>query len=137
MRLNRKLLTACFVVSTTLPTYAAKDKTQWRQGKLVSLTGQQGSDPVSVQTTGQSDANGNYTSNSTVDDWPSVDYQVVIDDGRMLYYATETLAFRWQHSPQFTENEQVKFTVDGQKLTVIDDAGKRIKLKIFKRRIKE
>jgi hypothetical protein len=31
----------------------------------------------------------------------------------------------------------VKYDLDGDKLTVIDDAGKQIKMKLIKRRIKE
>lgn len=55
----------------------------------------------------------------------------------MLYFGTLREAFRWQHTPQFTENESVRFALKGDKLTVIDDAGKEVKLRLVKKRIKE
>ena len=65
-----------------------------------------------------------------------VDYQVVLDDGKMLYFGSERIASRWKHAPHLTENEIVKYILQGDKLMLIDDTGKTIKLRLVKRRIK-
>src|SRR3954452_3498192 len=69
--------------------------------------------------------------------WGHNSYQIVLDDGKMQYFAERTLSFRWQHDPHFTENAKVKFTLNGDKLTVVDDAGKEFKMQLTKRRLKE
>ena len=119
------------------PLHAAKSEPEWQTAKLISLNSQQGTSSGSAQTSGRVNADGSYSQTTTESDWNYVDYQVVIDDGKMLYFGTERLVFRWEHSPRFTENEMVKFSLKGDKLTVIDDAEKKIKLRLVKQRIKE
>jgi hypothetical protein len=125
------------VAFSAAPASSATSDQQWQTAKLVSYTQKQGSDSGTAQTTGQANSDGSYSANTTEQDWSYVDYQVVIDDGKMLYFGTMRETFRWQHTPVFTENETVRYALKGEKLVVVDDAGKEIKLKIFKRRIKE
>ena len=130
-------LTIAFCLPTI--TSAAKSELQWQTGKLVSFETQDGTTHGTYQSQVYSPTN-NTAPPATVTNLSEskyVDCQVVIDDGKILYFGSERLVFRWEHTPHFTENETVKFALNGDKLTVIDDAGKTIKLKLIKRRIKE
>jgi hypothetical protein len=130
-------LLALAVLSSAVIVQASKHPIVWKSAKLVSFGAQQGTDTYSAQTNGKVNGNGTYSATTTESNWSYVDYQVVLDDGKMLYYGGWTLEFRWQHDPSFTENEMVQYDLDGNKLTVVDDAGKKIKMKLIKRRIKE
>jgi hypothetical protein len=116
---------------------AAKSTEGWPTAKLVSVGAQKGETTTSSTTNGTVDKNGNVNANTTDTSIGYVDYTVVIDDGKMLYYGAWRLVFRWEHDPQFTENEMVKYSLNGKKLTVVDDTGKQIKMKLLKKRIKE
>jgi TPR repeat protein len=111
----------------------------WPSAKLVSFGTQHWtSSSGGATTTGHVDDQGNYSATTTPDvEWGHNTYQVVLDDGKMLYFAERTLSFRWQHDPHFTENSRVKFRIDRDNLTVVDDVGREFKMAITKRRIKE
>jgi len=117
--------------------YASKPDANWQTAKLISFNQQDVTESGTAQTTGTLNSDGSYSAHTVAQDRDYVDCTVVIDDGKMLYYGQETLRFAWSHTPQFTENETVKYTLKGDHLTVIDDVGKEIKLKLVKRRIKE
>jgi hypothetical protein len=119
--------------------YAAKHAAVTGSGKVISFDAQQGSDPYTYQSQVYSTTNNTAppTTVTNVGNASYVDYQLVLDDGKMLYFGTWRLAFRWQHTPHFTENETVQYYLDGDNLTVVDDTGKAINMKLIKRRIKE
>jgi hypothetical protein len=119
--------------------HAVKHDVVWQSAKLISFDAQQGSDVYTYQSQVPSSTNNTAppTTVTNVGSTSYVDYHIVLDNGKMLYFGTWRLVFRWQKDPHFTENEMVKYDLDGDKLTVIDDAGKQIKMKLIKRRIKE
>ena len=125
--------------STTSGDKKSAEHDSWPSAKLVSFGTQHWtSSSGGATTTGHVDDQGNYSATTTPDvEWGHNTYQVVLDDAKMLYFAERTLSFRWQHDPRFTENSQVKFRLDGDNLTVVDDTGKEFKMKVTKRRIKE
>jgi hypothetical protein len=61
-------------------------------------------------------------------------YYVTIVDGRDTFYAFRTLSWRWQRSPELTENTNVKFAIDGKNLILVDDRGREFKMSIGKKR---
>lgn len=115
---------------------AVAEAPQWLSGKLVSFTDHE-TTGTDTENTGHWDNDGKYTETPTSTDYSYVDYQVVIDDGAVLYYGTERLVFRWQRTPLFTENETVRYSFHGGQMVVIDDNGKEVKLRLVKKRIKE
>jgi hypothetical protein len=130
-------MVALAILCSSTISHAAKHHAVWQNAKLLSYGAQQGTDTGTAQTTGHANSDGSYSQTTTESDWSYVDYHVVLDDGKMLYFGSWRLVFRWQHDPHFTENEMVKFDLDGDRLTVIDDSGKEIKMKLTKKRIKE
>jgi len=131
------MLVALAILCLPAITLAAKHNPVWQDAKLLSFDAQQGKDTGNTETNGKIKSDGTYSGTTTENDWSYVDYHVVLDDGKMLYFGTWRLVFRWQHTPHFTENKMVKFDLDGDNMTVVDDTGKEIKMKITKRRIKE
>jgi hypothetical protein len=67
--------------------------------------------------------------------WGHVTYHVTIVEGRDAFNAYRTLSWRWQRSPRLTENASIKFTVDRNQLTLIDDDGREFKMEIGKKRL--
>jgi hypothetical protein len=127
-----------FAVAFLIADHAFGEKTEvWQEAKLLSFGMEHWVSTGSTQTNGAVDATGNYHATTSTSQWGHNTYQIVLDDGKMQYFAERTLSFRWQHDPHFTENSMVKFTLNGDKLTVVDDTGKEFKMKLTKRRLKE
>lgn len=128
----------CFaVLGSPSVLYAHKSAPEWKSAKLVSFGVEHWTSESGAQTNGHWDGNGNYSSTTTETEWGHNTYHVVLDDGRMLYFAERTLSFRWQRDPDFTENAVVRFSLEGDRLSVIDDNGREFKMRLVKRRIKE
>ena len=112
-----------------------KEKGPWRTGRLSSFTWEgwtsSSTTPVTCNAVGSlaTCAGGN-----TVD-WGHVTYSVTIVEGRDAFYAYRTLSWRWQRSPRLTENASIKFAVDRDHLTLIDDDGREFKMEIGKKRL--
>ena len=112
-----------------------KDKGWWRTGRLSSFTleswDSSSTSPVTCNAVGSlATCSGSNTVN-----WGHVTYHVTIVEGRDALYAYRTLSWRWQRSPRLTENASVKFAVDRNQLTLIDDDGRAFKMEIGKKRL--
>ncbi len=118
-------------------TASAKRQAELHKAKLISFGMNHWISSSGTQTNGHVDNNGNYSGTTTSSDWGHNTYRIVLDDGKITYFAERTLSFRWQHDPQFTENATIRFTLDGDKLIVLDDTGKEFKMKLIKRRIND
>ncbi|MBT9330507.1 hypothetical protein [Paracidobacterium acidisoli] len=138
----RIALLFAFALSLSVSPFAAHawNKTSdadWQSAKLLSFGMEHWISNGGSQTNGHVDGNGNYSSTTTESTWGHNTYHVVLDDGKMLYFAERTLSFRWQRDPHFTENAMVRFSLKKDTLTVVDDSGREFKMKLVKRRIKE
>ena len=119
--------------------YAAKQQPAWNYAKVISFDAQQGSDAYTYQSQVYSNTNNTAppTTVTNVGSTSYVDYQLILDDGKMLYYGAWRRVSRWQHTPHFTENGTVPYALDKDTLTVVDDSAHTITMKLIKRRIKE
>ena len=107
----------------------------WQTGKLMDTEKQEVN--TGSMTTYNSDAkarNGRYSENGTahtVDDTDT--YQVyTIQTPTRTYIAREKLNFPWSKPANITLGEEIKFTVQGNKLTILDDDQKQHKASIVK-----
>lgn len=60
-------------------------------------------------------------------------YELVVQQGDMLYYAERTLEVSGQRAPLFTEGADVKFKLDKNNLTVVEESGREFKMKLVKK----
>jgi hypothetical protein len=107
----------------------------WHTGKLMDTEKQEV--PTGSTTTYNTDAqakNGKYSQNSTAHTTENTDtYQVyTIETPTRTYIAREKLNFPWSKPANITLGEEVKFTVQGNRLTILDDDQKQHKATIVK-----
>jgi hypothetical protein len=107
----------------------------WHTGKLMDTEKQEV--PTGSTTTYNTDAqakNGKYSQNSTAHTTENTDtYQVyTIETPTRTYIAREKLNFPWSKPANITLGEDVKFTVQGNRLTILDDDQKQHKATIVK-----
>jgi hypothetical protein len=107
----------------------------WHTGKLMDTEKQEV--PTGSTTTYNTDAqakNGKYSQNSTAHTTDNTDtYQVyTIETPTRTYIAREKLNFPWSKPANITLGEDVKFTVQGNRLTILDDDQKQHKATIVK-----
>src|SRR3954451_8099423 len=106
LRIMIKIFAALFfAVAFLIADHAFGEKTEvWQEAKLLSFGMEHWVSTGSTQTNGAVDATGKYHATTTASQWGHNSYQIVLDDGKMQYFAERTLSFRWQHDPHFTEN---------------------------------
>jgi hypothetical protein len=100
----------------------ASDKT-WLTGKLLSY------DDHTVQTYAANNGNGQ-TYNHEVSD-------LAIDTGDRILFVRGVANFRWSRVPNVTENAPISYRIDKDKVYILDDKGKEIKLSLVKTRLKD
>jgi hypothetical protein len=129
IRLISALLPA-LLLSTTLA--LASD---WHTGKLMDTEKQEV--PTGSTTTYNTDAkvkNGNYSQNTTAHSTDNTDtYQVfTIQTPTKTYVVRQKLNFPWSKPANITLGEDVRFIVQGNKMTILDDDQKQHKASIVK-----
>jgi hypothetical protein len=130
IRLTSTLLPA-LLLTTTLAL-----ANSWQTGKLTDTEKQEV--PTGSTTTynsdGQAKNNGKYSQNTTAHTTDNTDtYQVfTIEAPTKTYVVREKLNFPWSKPANIVLGEQVKFTVQGNRLTILDDDQKQHKTSIVK-----
>jgi hypothetical protein len=130
IRLTSALLPA-LLLTTTLAL-----ANSWQTGKLTDTEKQEV--PTGSTTTynsdGQAKNNGKYSQNTTAHTTDNTDtYQVfTIEAPTKTYIVREKLNFPWSKPANIALGEQVKFTVQGNRLTILDDDQKQHKTSIVK-----
>src|ERR1700733_5529252 len=118
------LLTTAFAVANT-----------WQTGKLMDTEKQEV--PTGSTTHYNTDAqakNGGYSKNTTANTTENTDtYQVfTIETPTKTYVVREKLNFPWSKPANITLGEEVKFTIQGNKMTILDDDQKQQKATVVK-----
>jgi len=107
----------------------------WQTGKLTDTEKQEV--PTGSTTTYNTDANakdGSYSRNTTAHTTDNTDtYQVfTIETPTKTYIVREKLNFPWSKPANIALGEEVKFIVQGNRLTILDDDQKQHKTSIVK-----
>jgi hypothetical protein len=107
----------------------------WQTGKLMDTEKQEV--PTGSTTTYNTDAqakNGSYSQNSTARTTDNTDtYQVfTIQTPTKTFIVREKLNFPWSKPANIALGEDVKFTVQGNKMTILDDDQKQHKATVVK-----
>jgi hypothetical protein len=128
IRLTSALLPALLLTSTL----ALAD---WHTGKLMDTEKQEV--PTGSTTHYNTDAqakNGSYSKNTTAHTTDNTDtYQVfTIETHAKTYIVREKLNFPWSKPANIALGEEVKFMVQGNKMTILDDDQKQHKTSIVK-----
>ena len=129
IRLTSALLPA-LLLTTTLAL-----ANSWQTGKLTDTEKQEV--PTGSTTTYNTDANakdGKYSRNTTAHTTDNTDtYQVfTIETPTKTYIVREKLNFPWSKPANIGLGEEVKFTIQGNRLTILDDDQKQHKTSIVK-----
>jgi uncharacterized protein YcfJ len=132
--MHRIRFAAAFLPALLLTTTLALANT-WQTGKLVDTEKQEV--PTGSTTTYNTDTqakNGGYSRNSTAHTNEETDtYQVfTIQTHSKTYIVRQKLNFPWSKPANITLGEDVKFTVQGNKMTILDDDQKQQKATIVK-----
>ncbi len=132
MRLIR--LTSALLPALLLTTTLALANS-WQTGKLIDTEKQEV--PTGSTTTYNTDANakdGKYSRNTTAHTTDNTDtYQVfTIETPTKTYVVREKLNFPWSKPANIGLGEEVKFTIQGNRLTILDDDQKQHKTSIVK-----
>jgi hypothetical protein len=127
--MNRIFVAAILLISSVA--FAA----EWHTGKLVDTEKQEV--PTGSTTTYNTDAqakNGRYSQNSTAHTNDETDnYQVfTIQTHTKTYTLRQKLNFPWSKPANIALGEEVKFTIQGNKMTILDDDQKQQKATIVK-----
>jgi hypothetical protein len=127
--LTSALLSALLLTSTLA---LAAD---WHTGKLVDTEKQE--IPTGSTTTYNTDAqakNGKYSQNSTAHTTDNTDtYQVfTIQTPTKTYVVRQKLNFPWSKPANISLGEEVKFMIQGNRMTILDDDQKQQKATIVK-----
>jgi len=129
IRFTATLLPA-LLLTTTLA-FAA----DWHTGKLIDTEKQEV--PTGSTTTYNTDAkakNGTYSQNTTSNKVENTDtYQVfTIQTPTKTYVVRQKLNFPWSKPANIALGEEVKFTIQGNKMTILDDDQKQQKATVVK-----
>jgi hypothetical protein len=131
----RHIRLASTLLPTLLLTTTLAVANSWQTGKLIDTEKQEV--PTGSTTTYNTDANakdGKYSRNTTAHTTDNTDtYQVfTIETPTKTYIVREKLNFPWSKPANIALGEQVKFTVQGNRLTILDDDQKQHKTSIVK-----
>jgi hypothetical protein len=130
IRLTSALLPA-LLLTTTLAL-----ANSWQTGKLMDTEKQEV--PTGSTTTynsdGQARNNGKYNQNTTAHTTDNTDtYQVfTIQTPTKTYVVRQKLNFPWSKPANIALGEEVKFTIQGNKMTILDDDQKQQKATVVK-----
>ena len=107
----------------------------WHTGKLMDSEKQEV--PIGSTTTYNTDSqgkNGKYSQNTTANKVENTDtYQVfTIQTPTKTYVVRQKLNFPWSKPANIALGEEVKFTVQGNKMTILDDDQKQQKATVVK-----
>jgi hypothetical protein len=132
IRLTSALLSALLLTTTVALANS------WQTGKLMDTEKQEV--PTGSTTHYNTDAqakNGKYSQNTTAHTTDETDtYQVfTIETPTKTYIVREKLNFPWSKPANIALGEQVKFMVQGNKMTILDDDQKQHKASIVKARV--
>lgn len=129
----RRIRLAATLLPTLLLTSALA--ADWHTGKLMDSEKQEV--PTGSTTTYNTDAqakNGKYSQNTTAHSTQDTDtYQVfTIQTPTKTYIVRQKLNFPWSKPANIALGEEVKFTIQGNKMTILDDDQKQHKTSIVK-----
>jgi hypothetical protein len=132
--MRRIRFTTALLPALLLTTILALANT-WQTGKLVDTEKQEV--PTGSTTTYNTDAqakNGKYSQNTTANKVDNTDtYQVfTIQTPTKTYVVRQKLNFPWSKPANITLGEEVKFTIQGNKMTILDDDQKQQKATVVK-----
>ena len=131
MRLTRSALLSALVLTSTLALAA-----DWHTGKLMDSEKQEVStgSTTTYNTDAQAKRNGKYSENTTANHVENTDtYQVfTIQTPTKTYVVRQKLNFPWSKPANITLGEEVKFTIQGNKMTILDDDQKQQKATVVK-----
>ena len=132
--MRRIRLTTALLPALLLSTTLALANT-WQTGKLMDTEKQEV--PTGSTTMYNTDAqakNGKYSQNTTAHTTDNTDtYQVfTIETPTKTYVVREKLNFPWSKPANIALGEEVKFMVQGNKMTILDDDQKQHKTSIVK-----
>ena len=132
--MNRIRLAAA-LLSTLLLTAPLALAAAWHTGKLIDSEKQEvntGSN-TTYNTDGQA-KNGKYSQNTTAQSTQDTDtYQVfTIQTPTKTYVVRQKLNFPWSKPANISLGEEVKFTVQGDKMTILDDNQKQQKATVVR-----
>ena len=131
----RTIRSAVALLSALLLTSTLAFANSWQTGQLMDTEKQEV--PTGSTTTYNSDGqakNGKYSQNTTAHTTDNIDtYQVfTIQTPTKTYVVREKLNFPWSKPANISLGEEVKFTIQGNKMTILDDDQKQHKASIVK-----
>jgi hypothetical protein len=131
----RRIRLTSALLSVLLLTTTVALANSWQTGKLMDTEKQEV--PTGSTTHYNTDAqakNGKYSQNTTAHTTDETDtYQVfTIETPTKTYIVREKLNFPWSKPANIALGEQVKFMVQGNKMTILDDDQKQHKASIVK-----
>jgi hypothetical protein len=129
IRLAAVLLPALLL--TASPAFAAA----WHTGKLIDSEKQEvNSGSTTTYNTDGKTKNGKYSENTTAHSTQDTDtYQVfTIQSPTKTYVVRQKLNFPWSKPANISLGEEVKFIVQGNKMTILDDNQKEQKATVIK-----
>ena len=131
----RRIRSAFALLSVLLLSSTLALANSWQTGKLMDTEKQEV--PTGSTTTYNSDGqtkNGKYNQNTTAHTTDNTDtYQVfTIQTPTKTYVVREKLNFPWSKPANISLGEEVKFTIQGNKMTILDDDQKQHKASIVK-----
>ena len=132
----RRIRSAFALLSALLLISTLAFANSWQTGKLMDTEKQEV--PTGSTTTynsdGQAKNNGKYSQNTTAHTTENTDtYQVfTIQTPAKTYVVREKLNFPWSKPANISLGEEVKFTILGNKMTILDDDQKQHKASIVK-----
>ena len=131
MRLTPSALLSALVLTSTLALAA-----DWHTGKLMDSEKQEVStgSTTTYNTDSEAKRNGKYSENTTANKVENTDtYQVfTIQTPTKTYVVRQKLNFPWSKPANITLGEEVKFTIQGNKMTILDDDQKQQKATVVK-----
>ena len=107
----------------------------WQTGKLLDTERQEIKDgSTTTYNTDAQSKNGKYSENTTAHKTDNTDtYQVfTIQTPTKTYVVREKLNFPWSKPANIALGEEVKFTIQGNKMTILDDDQKQHKASVVK-----
>ena len=111
----------------------AKER-QWLVGHVVAYDTKSWQSTTGSNTSGHVDESGNFYAGTTEQTWSHVTYYLTLNGGEYTYFAYRTLSWRYQHSPEMTENDDIKYVIEGDHLIVLGESGREFKMYVEKRR---
>lgn len=135
MKLTFSLITVFLFFVCLSP---AQDKARdWQTGKVLDTDSS--SYRVSLGSTTQVSPDGYGGANATTTNNSATRRQevIAIEGAEYIYVSERTMRARWTKSSSLTVNAEVKYAVEKDKIYIVDDNGREIKLTIKKRILKE